>query len=174
MVEEYHASYGLHTIVNRCGVIAGPWQMGKVDQGVVVLWMARHFWQKPLQYIGFGGTGLQVRDVLHIHDLFRLVDHQIHDFEPLNGQTFNVGGGLASSASLQELTQLCRQITGHTVNISQADTDRPGDIPLYITDNRKITAATGWQPQLTTTHLLQDVYNWLRAEQDGLKAILGI
>ena len=30
-------------MINRCGVLAGPWQMGKVDQGVIALWVARHF-----------------------------------------------------------------------------------------------------------------------------------
>jgi CDP-paratose 2-epimerase len=41
LVEEYRAMYGLRTIINRCGVISGPWQMGKVDQGFIVLWAAR-------------------------------------------------------------------------------------------------------------------------------------
>jgi len=29
------------SVVNRCGVIAGPWQFGKVDQGVTSLWCWR-------------------------------------------------------------------------------------------------------------------------------------
>ena len=53
--------------------------MGKVDQGVVVLWVARHFWKKELSYIGYGGEGKQVRDILHINDLFKLIDFQIHN-----------------------------------------------------------------------------------------------
>jgi CDP-paratose 2-epimerase len=32
---------GIRTIVNRCGVLTGPWQMGKVDQGFFVLWAVR-------------------------------------------------------------------------------------------------------------------------------------
>ena len=63
LIDEYRAMYGLRAIVNRCGVISGPWQMGKVDQGFVVLWAARHLFGGSLQYIGFGGEGLQVRDV---------------------------------------------------------------------------------------------------------------
>src|SRR5206468_11158056 len=27
LIEEYRAMYGLRTVINRCGVIAGPWQM---------------------------------------------------------------------------------------------------------------------------------------------------
>src|SRR4051794_21077618 len=37
LIQEYGAMYGLRFIINRCGVITGPWQMGKVDQGVFAL-----------------------------------------------------------------------------------------------------------------------------------------
>lgn len=36
MVQEYGDAYGLRWIINRCGLITGPWQMGKTDQGVIV------------------------------------------------------------------------------------------------------------------------------------------
>ena len=42
LIEEYRAMYGVRAVINRCGVIAGPWQMGKVDQGFIALWAARH------------------------------------------------------------------------------------------------------------------------------------
>ena len=33
--------------IDRCGVIAGPWQMGKVDQGVFTYWMLAHHFRPP-------------------------------------------------------------------------------------------------------------------------------
>ncbi|MCX6852604.1 MAG: NAD-dependent epimerase/dehydratase family protein, partial [Verrucomicrobia bacterium] len=42
LIEEYRASFGLKAVINRCGVVAGPWQFGKVDQGVVALWVMAH------------------------------------------------------------------------------------------------------------------------------------
>lgn len=69
VMQEYLAMYGLRGVINRCGVITGPWQMGRVDQGVVVYWVARHVFGGPLSYIGYGGSGKQVRDILHIEDL---------------------------------------------------------------------------------------------------------
>ena len=42
LLTEYAQMYGIRSIVNRCSVLTGPWQMGKVDQGVVVHWAARH------------------------------------------------------------------------------------------------------------------------------------
>ena len=47
MIQEYVYSYGLRAMINRCGVLAGPWQMGKVDQGVMTLWVARHVFGRP-------------------------------------------------------------------------------------------------------------------------------
>jgi CDP-paratose 2-epimerase len=107
LIEEYNAAFGVQTIVNRCGVITGPWQMGKVDQGFFVLWAARHLYDGTLYYSGFGGKGHQVRDVLHIADLFDLMNRQVDCFERHSGQVYNVGGGLGCSISLAELTERC-------------------------------------------------------------------
>ena len=63
MIQEYVHAYGMRAIINRCGVIAGPGQFGKVDQGVFTLWVANHVFGKPLKYTGFGGQGKQVRDL---------------------------------------------------------------------------------------------------------------
>ncbi|NML68077.1 NAD-dependent epimerase/dehydratase family protein [Hymenobacter sp. RP-2-7] len=172
LIQEYHHFYGLRTVINRCGVLAGPWQMGKVDQGVVVLWVARHFWQQPLGYFGFGGTGKQVRDVLHIDDLFDLVEYQLQHLGQVNGHTLNVGGGRGTSVSLQELTALCQRVTGHTVPISSQAENRQADIALYLTDNSRVTALTGWQPRRSVEQLVEDVYGWLRAHEAQLKPIL--
>ena len=32
LIEEYRANFNIGTIINRCGVIAGPWQMGKLTR----------------------------------------------------------------------------------------------------------------------------------------------
>lgn len=104
LIQEYNELLGLNTVINRCSVITGPYQMGKVDQGVVVLWVARHFWKNKLCYLGYGGEGKQVRDILHIHDLFRLIDIQVHNISQYNGQVFYVGGGNDCSVSLKEFT----------------------------------------------------------------------
>ena len=97
LVEEYRAMYGLRTVINRCGVISGPWQMGKIDQGFVVLWLSRHLFGGPLSYMGFGGHGFQVRDVLHVDDLYDLIVRQLNGLNEYSGSLFNVGGGMATA-----------------------------------------------------------------------------
>jgi len=171
LVEEYRAMYGLRAVVNRCGVISGPWQMGKVDQGFVVLWAARHLFGGELHYAGFGGLGLQVRDVLHVDDLCELVLMQIHDLSVCDGQVFNVGGGLERSVSLLELTGMCRNRSGRQLEIPGNPETNPADVPYYVTDNSQITAASGWVPRLSTDTLLDDVFSWLRRERALLEPI---
>ena len=173
IIEEYRAMYGLKVVIDRCGVIAGPWQMGKVDQGFVVLWAARHLYGGALAYIGYGGHGHQVRDVLHIDDLYDLVRIQAGDPPAFGAGVFNVGGGAAVSASLAELTELCRTATGRRIAIATEPATRAADIPFYVSDHRRITAAAGWRPQRDMTRIVGDVVDWLNANRAVLEPILG-
>jgi CDP-paratose 2-epimerase len=172
LIREFNKFYNIRTIINRCGVITGPWQMGKVDQGVIVLWVACHYWTKDLGYFGYGGNGKQVRDILHIDDLFRLADFQIHNMEKLNGRLFNVGGGTEISVSLKELTAICEKFTGNRIKISKMTEGRQADIRIYITDNSQVTGATGWQPVKTVEDTIRDIYLWIKENDNLLKPIL--
>jgi CDP-paratose 2-epimerase len=171
-VEEYGAAFDLKTVVNRCGVITGPWQMGKVDQGVFALWMAYHYFGGGLRYIGYGGTGKQVRDFLHIDDLFELVDIQARELDLFDGHTFNVGGGLDRSLSLLETTDLCQQITGRKIPIRGQPETRPVDVPLYITDHHRITDLCSWRPSRNAEQTLGDIYEWIADNETLVRAAL--
>ncbi len=172
LIQEYNEFYNLQSIINRCGVLTGPWQMGKVDQGVVVLWLAKHFWKKELNYIGFGGEGKQVRDILHIKDLFYLLDIQINNFKDYNGKTFNIGGGVDVSISLKELTEICENVTGNKININKIQKNRSADIPIYISDNSKVKELSLWVPRHNPTQIISDTFEWLKLNQSILKNIL--
>lgn len=172
MLLEYINNYGIKGIINRCGLITGPWQMGKVDQGVVVLWMAKHIYKKPLSYIGFGGKGKQVRDIIDIDDLFDLLKIQLENIGRYSGQIFNVGGGKENSLSLLELTNYCREISGNKVDIKRVKEERPGDVRIYIGDNSKITKLSGWYPKKSTTTTLEDIYKWIKNNKIMLEPVL--
>ena len=173
MISEYIDSYGLRAIVNRCGVITGPWQMGKVDQGVFVLWVARHYFKKPLTYIGYGGTGKQVRDFIHIADLYRALKHQLDDFNKYSGEVYNVGGGLENSVSLQELTRLCEAITGNKIEIEPVIDERQADLVSFITDSRKFKDLSGLAWEKGPRETVEDIYNWIKENEEDLRPILG-
>lgn len=172
MIEEYVSTYGVRSIINRCGVIAGPWQMGKVDQGIMTFWIASHLYGKKLSYIGYGGKGKQVRDILHIDDLYRLVILQLATRDRWKGDVYNVGGGVGVSTSLAELTSLCQEITKKKIDISSVPTNRQGDIPYYVTDYRKVAHMFGWSPKKTMRDIVTDVASWIVENERMLKPIL--
>lgn len=171
-IQEYATFYGLEAAITRFGVIAGPRQMGKTDQGVVTLWMAKHFWKQSLKYIGYGGTGKQVRDILHIDDAVNLIDMQIHQTEKFSGHVFNAGGGLKNSTSLLEMTAMCEEISGNKINIGSEKETRPADLRIYITDNTKIEDATGWEPKKSVHDVFSDIYSWIKNNEKQLEDIL--
>lgn len=172
IIQEYNEFYNLKTVINRCGVITGPWQMGKVDQGVMVLWIAKHFFNQKLGYFGYGGTGKQMRDMLHVADLYRLVDWQLHHIDQVNGEILNAGGGLDSSASLQELTKICQEVTGNIIPIDRVAETRTADIRLYVTDNTKVTNLTGWKPEIGIRQIVEEITAWLSENEADLAPIL--
>ncbi len=172
LLEEYRAQFGIKTVVNRCGVIAGPWQFGKVDQGVFTFWMLAHYFKKSIKYIGFGGKGKQVRDLLHIDDLVCLIDRQIQSLARCDGKTYNIGGGEKVSLSLLETTRLCEQITGNRISIGKELVDRPGDIAIYLTDYRKAQKDLGWAPKKPKEVILEDIYQWVRNNQNAVEGSL--
>lgn len=172
MIKEYSDSYNTDSIINRCGVITGPWQMGKVDQGVVVLWVARHFFGGNLSYIGYGGEGKQVRDFINVDDLFEIIDLQIKYFSKFKNQTFNIGGGKENSFSLQELTKICQGITGNKIEISKVSETRKSDLKYFVTDATKIRELSGWKPKKDLNQTIQEIYQWLKNNEKDLREIL--
>lgn len=174
LIEEFRDAFGVRAVVDRCGVIAGPWQMGKVDQGVFTHWMLSHHFGLPIDYIGFGGGGKQVRDLLHVEDLVDLVEEQIVDVEGWDGVSVNVGGGRECSLSLLETTELCRRISGREVPIGAVEETRAGDVPVYISDCAALFERTAWRPRRNAERILTDIHGWIAADEERLAAALGI
>ena len=174
LIEEYRAAYGVKAAVNRCSVIAGPWQFGKVDQGVAALWVLAHHFGRPLSYIGYGGAGKQVRDILHVDDLCELICDQINNFDQWDGWLGNVSGGLNNALSLCELTALCREITGNKVPISSVPANRPNDVRILVADSSRLFDRTIWRPKRDLHCIIQDISNWVSRHGDALKHLLPI
>jgi CDP-paratose 2-epimerase len=172
LLQEYAFAFKMPVLINRCGILTGPWQMGKVDQGVVTLWLARHFFEREMTYIGFGGEGKQLRDMLHTSDLFDLLCRQLVRPAAWDGRVYNVGGGLAVAASLLELTAMCRELTGKTVAVHSRPETSPVDLRVYITNHCRVTADFDWRPKRTVRDVLSDIYSWLQAHQNDLRDIL--
>jgi CDP-paratose 2-epimerase len=172
LVEDYVEGYGLRAVVDRFGVIAGPWQMGKADQGVFTYWMAAHHFKRPLAYIGFAGSGKQVRDLVHIDDVVELVTAQIASPDEWSGVVANAGGGRDVSLSLLEATELCAQISGNRIDVKRSKQERPGDVPLYISDCTQLFEITDWRPTRDARAILTDIHQWICDNEGALRDVL--
>ena len=159
----------LKYIINRFGVIAGPWQFGKQDQGFVPLWVAKHFLKKKLSYIGFGGKGNQVRDVIHIDDVCEIIYIQIKKIKKVYNKTFNIGGGLKNSISLKNLTLKCQNLTMNKIKIRSVSKTSMYDVPYYVSNNQKFYKNYRWSPKRTVDQIIKDIYNWLAQNKMILK-----
>jgi CDP-paratose 2-epimerase len=171
LLQEYVYGTGMPAVINRCGVLAGPWQMGKVDQGVITLWVANHYFGKPLRYIGYGGCGKQVRDVLHVDDLFDLLVTQLQTPVVWDGRIYNIGGGNDVSVSLQELTELCAAETGRRLPIASVPETSSVDLRIYISDSRKAERELDWRPKHSPKTIVSDIHGWLDEHRSKLEKI---
>jgi CDP-paratose 2-epimerase len=153
---EYGESFGFPVFINRCGVLAGAGQFGRPDQGIFSFWIHSWAWRRPLKYIGFDGTGHQVRDCLHPADLAPLVLFQMRAPASRERRVINVGGGASSARSLRQLSDWCGAHLGpHTVEGEPAM--RPFDIPWMVLDASQAEASWNWRPTRTTDSILEEI-----------------
>jgi CDP-paratose 2-epimerase len=162
---EYGDAYGFPVWINRCGVLAGAGQFGKADQGIFSYWI--HSWnaRRPLKYIGFGGSGLQVRDCLHPRDIAPLLLCQIDAVPEGKPKILNLAGGHENSMSLRELSQWCAEnlFPASRLNdpdhISSPQSSRPFDIPWAVLDSSLAARAWSWKPSTQLAEILQEIKN---------------
>ena len=173
MVEEFADAYGFRFIIDRFGLLTGPGQWGKSDQGVIAFWVAAHQFGRELSYIGFGGSGKQVRDFLHVDDFCDLILDQVRNFELYSGNRWNAGGGLVNSLSLMETTELCRKATTRSVVIRPKPEDRPADVRIYITDSGRVRRANGWAPKRDAVTTICDIARWVADGGPDLRQAMG-
>src|SRR5437763_3359437 len=153
---EYHHSFSFPVWINRCGVIAGAGQFGTAEQGIFSYWIHAYAKKRPLMYIGFDGSGRQVRDALHPDDLAELVSLQFEHSTEAEPRIFNVGGGAANAMSLAQLTDWCTARFGKH-SIESDPTPRAFDVPWLVMDNAQSTAAFDWRSARDLPSILDEI-----------------
>jgi CDP-paratose 2-epimerase len=166
---EYGEAFGLPVFVNRCGVLAGAGQFGRADQGIFAFWINRYLRRQPLEYLGFGGGGHQVRDCLHPQDLASLLEKQF-GAPPIAtaDRIANVGGGVDSAMSLRQLSDWCSARFGsHAVASNPAP--RPFDLPWIVLDSARARRLWNWRPQMPVAAICEEIAAHARAHPGWLE-----
>ena len=157
-VRDYARIYNLPSVVFRMSCIAGPRQFGNEDQG----WVA-HFFYSMLSDapVTVYGDGLQVRDLLHVHDLVDAMLAARSNAAATQGEIYNIGGGPNQTSSVIEMLQQIESKTGARLRLEKSGV-RPGDQPLFISDTRKFERHTAWKATRSVDRILDDIYAFWR------------
>jgi CDP-paratose 2-epimerase len=166
MALEYGSAFDLPIVINRCGVLAGGGQFGTAEQGIFSYWIRAWTSGRPLTYLGFDGTGRQVRDVLHPADLGLLVEQQIQLGAAAAG-IWNAGGGVANAMSLAQLSDWCAERFGPRP-VQAERSARRYDVPWLAMDHTRATETFGWRPSRRVTAILDEIADHAQLNPDWL------
>ena len=164
-VLDYARVFGLPTAVFRMSCLYGPRQFGTEDQGWVAHFLFATLEGRPITLYG---DGRQVRDVLYVDDAVDAYVRALGDIDRARGRAFNLGGGPGCAASLLEMLARIERVTGIAPVIGFADW-RPGDQRWFVSDTRRLGAATGWRQRTGIDEGLRRLLAWAgtyRREQE--------
>lgn len=159
---DFNRIYGLKTVVFRHSSMYGGNQHATFDQG----WVG-WFVQKALE-VKYGqstepftisGSGKQVRDVLHADDVVNLYFRCVDQIDKVNGQSFNIGGGIENSLSLLELFKFLESHLDIKMEFERLPW-RESDQKVFVADIKKIKKLTGWTPLISTHAGLEKAIQW--------------
>ena len=166
MAIEYGDAFGLPIAIDRCGVLAGAGQFGTGEQGIFSYWIRAWASGQPLTYLGFDGTGHQVRDALHPADLADLVERQLRAASGASG-VWNVGGGRSNAMSLAQLSAWCADRFGER-HVRADPGQRKWDVPWVVMDTTRVKEQFAWTPAIPVANILAEIAEHHRLHPDWL------
>lgn len=109
----FRATHGLDSVSLRISNPYGPRQRPEKRQGVIPIFLHRISHGLPLTVFG---DGSMVRDYLYVTDAARMITTVMNT--PTAHEVYNVGSG--EGASVAQLVQLCREVTGREIEVREA------------------------------------------------------
>ncbi|MGE4338263.1 MAG: dTDP-glucose 4,6-dehydratase [Pigmentiphaga sp.] len=166
LVQAYHHTYGLPTLITRCGNNYGPRQF---PEKLIPLVIVRRLTGAPIPVYGDGG---QQRDWIHVNDhcqaLLRVLDHG----RP--GDSYHVAGHaeLGNLTLIHRLSALldARLPATPPLRIRHV-ADRPAHDRRYALDTGKIERELGWRPRIGLEAGLAATIDWYLAQPEWLARV---
>lgn len=160
---DFNRIHGIKTVVFRHSSMYGGNQHSTIDQGWIG-WFCQQALNiknnKAKDKFTISGTGKQVRDVLHAEDVVSLYFNASENIDKVQGNAFNIGGGIENSLSLLELFSFLEKELGINMEFNRLP-ERESDQLVFVADNTKIHKLTGWLPMINTERGLRKMLQWL-------------
>ena len=160
LVRAYHHSYGLPTLITRCGNNYGPYQF---PEKFLPLFITNALDDQPLPLYG---DGKQIRDWIHAEDHARAVLHVLEHGMP--GEVYNVG---ADGERMNKfMAEWILGALGKSPQLIRHVEDRLGHDRRYALNVSKIRRL-GWQPLISLEQGLLSTIDWYRRERSWWERI---
>ncbi len=168
-VSAYHNSFHLPTVISRCSNNYGPYHF---PEKLIPLLINNILNNKPLPVYG---KGENIRDWLFVEDHARAIDTIFHKGK--TGEVYNIGG-INEWKNIDLVQYLCHIMDkklnreeGTSAKLITYVKDRPGHDLRYAIDPAKLTAETGWRPEVTFEVGLEKTVDWYLLNQEWLKNV---
>lgn len=162
---DYSKLFNIKAVSLRLSCVYGENQWGTEDQGWIAWFIKCLLNNKKIRLFG---NGKQVRDVLHVYDLSRLIYILLNKINKVKGHAFNIGGGKNNSLSLLELIEKLEKKTKKKIKYFFFK-QRFGDQKYFVNDLKKVTKMTGWRPKISADEGIKRYLNWIIKNQIKLK-----
>lgn len=157
----YWTTYRVPVIVTRASNNYGPYQF---PEKLIPLMISNALEDKPLPIYG---DGLQVRDWLYVDDHCRALWAVLE--RGRRGEIYNIGG--SCSLPNREVVRRILRATGKPESLMQSVADRPGHDRRYALSSAKVTAETGWRPQVSFESGLAATIRWYQENRDWVMRV---
>lgn len=150
LVNSYHVTHGLNTIITRCSNNYGPKQH---PEKLIPLIITRALKNLPLPVYG---NGLNIRDWIDVSDhcngIWRALNHGV------SGEIYNFGGD--NQTSNLEIINTILEHLKKSSKLIEFVKDRPGHDLRYDINSSKAKKNLQWKPLINLRDGLQDTINW--------------
>ena len=154
LVQAYHASFGLPTLITRGANTYGPYQF---PEKIIPLFITNALQNLPLPIYGNGSA---VRDYLHVDDHVSGIARILWKGEP--GGAYNIATG--TEVSGVEVADTILKLCQKPSSLKHFVKDRPGHDYRYALDIRKLRPL-GWEPALRFADGLRVTVEWYKRNE---------
>jgi dTDP-glucose 4,6-dehydratase len=147
----YYATYRLPVVITRCSNNFGPYQY---PEKLIPLFTTNALEDRPLPVYG---TGRNRRDWIHVLDHVRAL-LALLEAEDIEGEVFNIGAD--NEHDVLSIAAHILRAVGKPPSLISHVVDRPGHDRRYAVDWSKLTARTGWRPQVDFARGIAETVSW--------------